>query len=297
MPPLHYFLALIRPRTLLLGCAVMLPGNAMAWHSGQFSWLLCLLMLATTLSLQALSNIANDYGDGKRGTDDYRVGPLRMVASGALSLSTVRRMMWGCAALTLLLGTLLLLCAFKTWSELVDFAVLGMLAVLAAVGYTVGRYAYGYYGLGEVAVFVFFGLLAVMGSNYLQTHTLNPALWLLAIGCGVFSAAVLMVNNLRDLDSDRDAGKHTVVVCLGRHRALILYHGLLLFALACYILFALLLRLWGGLLCLLVLPLLLRQRQRLGHAHSAQQIGDELPRIVGINVLVNGLFTLGVVLF
>ena len=293
---LPVLIALIRPRTLLLGIAVMLPGNAVAWSGGQFSVLLFALMLATTIALQSLSNIANDYGDGKRGTDDQRIGPARMVASGALSLHAVRRCMWGCALLVLLLGMALVLLAFDKWVQVADFAVLGILSMLAAVGYTVGRYAYGYYGLGEIAVFVFFGLLAVMGSYYLQTHRINDSLWIVSCGCGLFSAAVLMINNLRDLDSDRDAGKYTVAVCLGRRNALWLYVAMLVGGLACYLAFAVLTRQWATLLCALLIPMLLKHFRALQTSISAQQTGAELPAIVRINLLVNALFVVGIAL-
>ncbi|MBV7435166.1 1,4-dihydroxy-2-naphthoate octaprenyltransferase [Cardiobacteriaceae bacterium TAE3-ERU3] len=293
---LSVLLALIRPRTLLLGIAVMLPGNAVAWRDGQFSVVLFALMLATTIALQSLSNIANDYGDGKRGTDDQRIGPVRMVASGALSLRAVRRCMWVCALLVLLLGASLLFLAFDQWVQVADFAVLGILSMLAAVGYTVGRYAYGYYGLGEIAVFVFFGLLAVMGSYYLQTHQINSSLWIVACGCGLFAAAVLMINNLRDLDNDRDAGKHTVAVFLGRKYALLLYGCVLFAGLLCYLMFALMARQWGVLLCIILMPMLIKHIHRLRLATSAHKVGAELPAIVVINLLVNGLFVVGTVL-
>lgn len=293
---LSVLLALIRPRTLLLGIAVMLPGNAVAWHHGQFSVVLCALMVSTTLALQALSNIANDYGDGKRGTDDHRTGPTRMVASGALSLRVVRRCMWGCALLVLLLGISLLLRAFNQWDQVADFVILGMLSIFAAVGYTVGRYAYGYYGLGEIAVFVFFGLLAVMGSYYLQTHRIHSSLWIVACGCGLCSTAVLMINNLRDLDNDQKAGKYTVAVFLGRKRALALYSSVLIAGLLCYLLFACATKYWGVLLCIILAPVLAKHVRRLYMANSAQQTGAELPVIVAINLLINGLFVLGIAL-
>lgn len=295
MPTFSTLLALIRPRTLLLAVAVMLPGNVVAWHDGQFSVLIFVLMVATTIALQALSNIANDYGDGKRGTDDQRIGPTRMVASGALTLDAVRYCMWLCALLALLLGAILLLLAFDQWAEVADFALLGVLSMLAAVGYTVGRYAYGYYGLGEVAVFVFFGLLAVMGSYYVQTHVVNPLLWLVACGCGLFSTAVLMVNNLRDLDSDAVAGKYTVAVCLGRRRALWLYGATLMGGLSCYLLFSVISHEWGGLLCAALFPALMQHIQRLQQADAAIHIGAELPVIVRYNVLINALFAIGVI--
>lgn len=291
---LSHLIELIRPRTLLLSVAVMLPGNALAAAYGAFSPLAFALMIATTLGLQSLSNIANDYGDGTRGTDDHRLGPRRLVASGILSAATVQRIMAACALLTLLCGALLIAVSAEDWAQALDFIILGIIAMLAAVGYTVGRYAYGYYGLGECAVFLFFGLLAVCGSYYLQTGDCGAALWLIAIGCGLLAAAVLHINNLRDIDTDQAAGKHTIAVCLGWRLARWQQVFLVSIGLTCYATYAVITARWFSLLWLMMLPLIGKHLRAVLTAPKPEHIGAQLKTIVQINLLVNALFALGV---
>ncbi|UJF24152.1 1,4-dihydroxy-2-naphthoate octaprenyltransferase [Suttonella sp. R2A3] len=292
MSGLH-LLELIRPRTLLLSIAVMLPGNAMAAAYGAFSALTFALMLLTTIGLQSLSNIANDYGDGIRGTDEHRSGPRRLVASGILGVSTAKHIMMVCAILTLLSGALLIAISVQSWAQALDFMVLGIIAILAAIGYTVGRYAYGYYGLGEVAVFLFFGLLAVCGSYYLQTAHYSAPVWLIAIGCGLLAATVLHINNLRDIETDHSSGKHTIAVCLGWQLARWQQLFMMTIALLCYACYAIITNYWFSLLWLLALPLIIKHLRIILRAKQPAIVGKELKAIVQINLWINALFALG----
>ena len=199
---MNTLLELARPKTLPLAFAVILIGNALAlWH-GSARLSVFLLELATALALQIVSNVANDYGDGLRGTDTHRQGPRRILASGLMSPAKIRTILILCTLASLLLGAALLIVSHRSSAETATFLTLGLLAVIAALTYTLGRYAYGYYALGEVAVFLFFGLLGVAGSYYLQTAPLPACIWLPACGAGLLAAAVLHINNLRDLDSD-----------------------------------------------------------------------------------------------
>ncbi len=215
-----------RLRTLPLSIAGILAGAALATGSGFWDPFLFLLLLATTLAYQVTSNFANDYGDGIRGTDnERRVGPQRVLQSGALSAESLRRGIGWASALSALLTLATLWRAFGpgSFGYFAFFLFLGALAIWAAIKYTVGSDAYGYRGLGDLFVFLFFGLLSVQGSQFLFTRHLPAEGWLPAIGIGALSAAVLNLNNLRDSESDREAGKNTLVVQWG-YRNGVRYH-------------------------------------------------------------------------
>ena len=217
-----------RLRTLPLACSSVLLGSGLAAHDGYFRLPLFLLCLLTAILLQLLSNLANDYGDAVSGADNAeRVGPTRAVASGLIT----RRQMLVAMALTALAavtsGLALLWSSFATdWPALLTFIGFGALALLAAITYTVGRRPYGYRGLGDLSVFLFFGLLGVMGSYYLFSHQFSWSLLLPAASCGLLATAVLNINNIRDRVSDAASGKFTLAVRLGASRARN-YHWLL----------------------------------------------------------------------
>jgi 1,4-dihydroxy-2-naphthoate octaprenyltransferase len=197
----------------------------------KFNGLLFFLCCLTTVFLQILSNLANDYGDSMNGADHAgRKGPQRAVQSGAISSSQMRNAVVLFAVLCLLSGIGLLLIAFGLdWNALLFFLVLGALCIAAAVAYTVGRKPYGYAGLGDLSVLIFFGLVGVMGSLYLFTRRFDYTDILPALSCGFFSIAVLNVNNVRDIESDRQAGKFSIPVRIGREKA-VAYHWFLLSA-------------------------------------------------------------------
>jgi 1,4-dihydroxy-2-naphthoate octaprenyltransferase len=210
-----------RPRTLPAAVSPVLAGTAIALWAGEAVWWKALLALLVSLLLQVGVNYANDYSDGIRGTDDARVGPVRLVGSGVASGRAVKT-----AALTALgaAGLVGLVLAATTTRWLVG---VGLLCILAAWFYTGGRHPYGYMGLGEVMVFVFFGLVAVIGTTYVQTETFElPALYA-AIGIGAFACAILVANNLRDIPTDMVSGKRTLAVALGEERTRHFY-GLLI---------------------------------------------------------------------
>ena len=219
-----------RLRTLPLSFSSIIMGNALAYKSGQFEPGIFYLSCLTTLFLQVLSNLANDYGDFKKGTDnDSRLGPTRALQSGMITETAMKRAIGILVMLSLLSGLSLLYIAFDEGEFLYALAFLGigLLAIWAAVNYTAGSIAYGYRALGDVFVFLFFGIVGVMGSFYLQARQVEPQVLLPAISIGAFSAGVLNINNLRDLEPDKAAGKITVPVLIGRYKAK-LYHVLLL---------------------------------------------------------------------
>jgi len=224
------WISAFRPRTLPLALASILTGGFLAKANGQFNGAVVALAALTTILLQILSNLANDYGDSQNGADSvHRQGPQRAVQSGAITPAEMKRAMWGFGAAALVSGIALLLVAlgFQAVWVLLTFFVLGLSAIWAAINYTAGSKPYGYAGLGDVSVFLFFGIVGVCGTYFLQTQTLPLAVLLPAAALGCFATAVLNVNNIRDIVSDKLAGKITVPVRLGPQHAR-RYHWLLL---------------------------------------------------------------------
>jgi len=214
------WLAGSRPRTLPAAVSPVLAGTAVAAYVAEPVWWRAALALVVSLALQVGVNYANDYSDGVRGTDDDRVGPMRLVGSGAASASAVKRaafLSFGVAAV----AGLALAAATAWW-----LVAVGAVCVAAAWFYTGGARPYGYLGLGEVMVFVFFGLVAVVGTTYVQTRTWEVAALWAAIGIGALACAILVVNNLRDIPTDTLAGKRTLAVLLGDRATRGLYAAL-----------------------------------------------------------------------
>ena len=210
-----------RPRTLPAAVAPVLARTAVALWEGQAVWWKAALALAVSLLLQVGVNYANDYSDGVRGTDDTRVGPLRLVGSGVADARAVKTAAFAALGAAALVG--LVLAATTAW-WLVG---VGVLCLLAAWFYTGGSRPYGYMGLGEVMVFVFFGLVAVLGTTYVQTESFELTALYAAIGVGCLTCAVLVANNLRDIPTDTVSGKRTLAVALGDERTRYLYAMLL----------------------------------------------------------------------
>lgn len=204
----------VRLRTLPAAVAPVLLGAGAAAALGGFSLLRSLLAAGVALALQIGSNLANDYSDGIRGTDDDRTGPPRLTASGQVEPRLVKYAAFGCFGLAGLLGLTLLALSGQWW-----WLLLGAAAVAAAWFYTGGSHPYGYAGLGEVFVFLFFGLMATVGTTYVQVAAAPGWLWLAACGIGLSACSLLMVNNLRDIRTDPAHGKITLAVRLGEARA------------------------------------------------------------------------------
>ena len=220
------WLAGSRPRTLPAAVSPVLAGSGVAAYVDSFVWWKALLALVVSLALQVAVNYANDYSDGIRGTDDERVGPMRLVGSGAASPRAVKSAAFLAFGVAGAAG--LVLAATTAWW----LVAVGLVCVVAAWFYTGGRKPYGYLGLGEVMVFVFFGLVAVIGTTYVQTETWEWAALYAAVGVGALACAILVVNNLRDIPTDTVAGKRTLAVVLGAERTRALYLLLVLAAAA-----------------------------------------------------------------
>ena len=222
-----------RPRTLPAAVAPVAAGTGAAAAVDGFRLGYALLALLVAVSLQVAVNYANDYSDGVRGTDADRVGPLRLVGSGVAAPAAVRR----AAVLSFLVAAVagLVLALLVAWW----LVLVGAACMVAAWYYTGGRSPYGYRGLGELSVFVFFGLVATVGTTYVQAGEVTTASVLAGIGCGALACAILVANNLRDIPTDTAAGKRTLAVRLGDRRTRLLYVGLVFTAYAMVVLIAL----------------------------------------------------------
>ncbi|MDV6263559.1 1,4-dihydroxy-2-naphthoate polyprenyltransferase [Rhodococcoides yunnanense] len=210
-----------RPRTLPNAIAPVLVGTGAAVSLDAGVWWKALLALIVSLALIVGVNFANDYSDGIRGTDDDRVGPLRLVGSKAASAGAVKRAAIGCFAVGAVAG--LVLAATSAWW----LVIVGLVCIAGAWYYTGGSKPYGYSGFGEIAVFVFFGLVAVLGTQFVQAEQIDWAGVLAAVAVGSFSSAVLVANNLRDIPTDTESGKLTLAVRLGDTRTRYLHLVLL----------------------------------------------------------------------
>jgi 1,4-dihydroxy-2-naphthoate octaprenyltransferase len=222
-----------RPRTLPAAVAPVLAGTGAAAAADGFDLGRALLALLVGVALQVGVNYANDYSDGVRGTDRDRVGPLRLVGSGAAAPPAVMRAALLSFAVAGVAG--LVLAALVSWW----LVLVGAACLLGAWFYTGGRSPYGYRGLGEVSVFVFFGLVATVGTTYVQAERVTLASVLAGIGCGALACAILVANNLRDIPTDEAAGKRTLAVRLGDRRTRLLYVGLVFAAYAVVVLITL----------------------------------------------------------
>lgn len=238
-----------RPRTLPAAVAPVAAGTGAAAWLGGADAVRAALALVVALALQVAVNYANDYSDGVRGTDRDRVGPMRLVGSGAASPAAVRTAAILAFAVAAVSGTALVALSGHWW-----LLAVGAVAVAAAWSYTGGPRPYGYEGLGEVSVFVFFGLVAVLGTTYTQADTVDTAAVAAAVGVGAIACGLLVVNNLRDIPTDAVAGKRTLAVRLGDRGTRRLYAGLMIAAGAAAVVAALATT-WWALLGLVALPL------------------------------------------
>jgi 1,4-dihydroxy-2-naphthoate octaprenyltransferase len=230
MASLKSWVKAARLRTLPLAMSGILMGAALSYLDGGFNRTVTILAVVTALFIQIFSNFANDYGDSQKGTDNqHRVGPKRTVQSGEISPTQMKIGMIVLIVLSLATGIWLVAEGTKGLeiSAFLLFLAFGIVALIAAYRYTAGSNPYGYAGFGDLAVFLFFGLLPVVGTYFLNTHQINPDMFLPAISIGLFSTGVLNLNNMRDIENDRNSGKNTVVVRMGSSRSKI-YHSWLI---------------------------------------------------------------------
>ncbi len=227
---LSLWISVIRLRTLPLSISGIILASCLAEYNGCFSWQICILAILTTLSFQILSNLANDYGDGVKGTDNNdRIGPERGIQSGKISPDEMFNAIKMNVLISIGLSFLLIFSAFgvKYFYLTLIFFLLGVASIVAAIRYTVGSGAYGYKGMGDIFVFVFFGLVSVIGCYVLYAKTIDHVTLLPSCTIGLLSAAVLNLNNMRDIESDTKSDKMTLAVKLGS-KMIKAYHNLLI---------------------------------------------------------------------
>lgn len=230
MNKLSVWLQAFRLRTLPLALSSAILGSFLAYADGQFNSIIFGLTISTTIFLQVLSNLANDFGDSQNGADNAnRVGPERTVQSGKISKPEMKRLIIVFVFLSFISGSLLIFYGIKdaNLGVVILFFLLGIASIIAAIKYTVGKNPYGYSGFGDLFVFIFFGLIGVCGTYYLHTNQFHLILLLPAASVGLLSAGVLNLNNMRDIDNDAASGKRTLVVRMGSEYAKI-YHTLLI---------------------------------------------------------------------
>ena len=289
-----------RLRTLPLSISGIIVGTTIAVQQGSFNIVIFSLALCTTLGLQILSNLANDYGDGVKGTDnENRVGPARAIQSGLISAKEMKQGIWITAIATMILAVLLIYVAFgsENFLSAIVFFALGLAAIVAAIKYTVGENAYGYRGLGDVFVFIFFGLVAVYGSYFLYTLEFNWLVLLPAFAIGFLSAGVLNLNNMRDRESDANSGKNTLVVKMGASRSKNYHYTLIIGASFCLVLFSVFTAdSWSDFLYLIgFIPLFLHLK-RVVENENPMLLDPELKILALTTFFISILFGLGLII-
>ncbi|WP_237386926.1 1,4-dihydroxy-2-naphthoate polyprenyltransferase [Xenorhabdus sp. Sc-CR9] len=288
----------LRPKTLPLAVAAVITGSALASWTGHFKWPVALLALLTAAMLQILSNLANDYGDVTKGSDtDKRIGPMRGMQKGLITAKQMKNALKLTVLLSCLSGIALIIVAGNSPSDIIGFLLLGLLAIAAAITYTVGTRPYGYMGLGDISVLIFFGWLSVIGTYYLQANSFSPSTILPATACGLLSVAVLNINNLRDIETDHQNGKNTLAVRLGGKKARYYHATLLISAVICLISFTLLYsHSWVNWLFLLTFPLLFKHILQVLRDPTPEGMRPKLVQMVKVALLTNVLFSIGLVL-
>lgn len=287
-----------RLRTLPLSVSGVITGSLIALSKSVFDWNVFFLALTTTLLLQILSNLANDYGDTQHGADNPdRIGPQRMVQSGVISAKEMKRMIVLFAALACVSGVFLLLISHLAMFSFPFFILLimGIIAIWASLTYTIGKNPYGYSGWGDVSVFIFFGLLSVTGTYYLHAGEITTDVFLPAISIGALSAGVLNINNMRDHVNDKAVGKNTVVVKIGMSKAKYYHIALLATALTASLLYMFANHIhYLGYLFVLILAPLTKHLLHIFHFQNPSSFDNELKKLALITILFSLAFGIGI---
>ncbi|MFH6769438.1 1,4-dihydroxy-2-naphthoate octaprenyltransferase [Gaetbulibacter aquiaggeris] len=240
MKNISIWISAMRLRTLPLSVSGIILASCLAEYNGFFNWKICVLAILTTLSFQILSNLANDYGDGIKGTDSNdRIGPERAIQSGKISPENMFKGIKICVLISIILATMLVFSSFRARNFFLAllFFVLGTVSIIAAMKYTIGANAYGYRGFGDLFVFIFFGLVSVIGCYVLFSKQLDHVVILPAITIGLLSTAVLNLNNMRDIESDKKSKKITIAIKLGEKNMKLYHYSLIISAIISSLLF------------------------------------------------------------
>ena len=290
---LQIWLEAARPKTLPLALVSILTGSVLAYSAGHFSLTIAVMAFVTATLLQILSNLANDYGDAVQGTDnDNRLGPQRAMQSGAVTAEQMKKAIIFNTILTTIAGLTLVFYALSSFESIITFIGLGILAIIAAIAYTMGSKPYGYVGLGDLSVFIFFGLLGVSGTYFLHTGHVDATLFLPALGCGLLAVAVLNINNMRDIENDSECGKRTMAVRLGQRKAK-QYHFILLGgALLAFAVYLLIQDkpLWISLPFLISIFVVANHGKAVWNTEKPAQIAPMMPVVVKCSLVTNVLF-------
>lgn len=298
---MRHWIEAARVRTLPLSVSGIIVGSFYAMSQAMFNWNIVLFALTTTLGLQILSNFANDYGDGVKGTDNEdRVGPMRGLQSGLISPKQMMRAMIITAALTFISALLLIYFSFKEDYLIysLTFFFLGIIAIASAIRYTIGNTAYGYRGYGDIFVFVFFGLVSTLGIYFMFAKQIDYVLLLAATAIGFLSVGVLNLNNMRDEISDRKAKKNTLVVKMGGEKAKIYHYFLIISAMILVVIFAILKQFQFDqyLFLLAYIPLIMHLR-RVSQNKDPRLLDPELKKLSLSTFLLSVLLALGLIFF
>jgi 1,4-dihydroxy-2-naphthoate octaprenyltransferase len=289
-----------RLRTLPLALSATVLGSFLGYAEGKFKWGVFVFGTLTTLFLQILSNLANDFGDASKGTDNgKRLGPLRVTQTGLVTLKQMRRMITLFISLSLISGSLLIWSGLRDGNMLVYalFYLLGFSAIFAAIKYTIGKRPYGYVGFGDIMVFIYFGILGVAGTFFLHTRSFHLTILLPASAIGLLSVGVLNINNMRDHENDALNGKNTLVVRMGVHWAKI-YHAILLFTAFLFGLAYTIIHFesYYQLIFLLPLPLLASDVKKVITNTVPVELNQELKKLAVATLLFSLSFGIGLVL-
>ena len=282
MSSIKIWISAFRLRTLPMSFALVITGAALAVQDKCLNTKVLALELLTALFLQILSNLSNDYGDTVHGADNAeRKGPERAVQSGAISLAKMRGAMAIFAALSLISGIMLLCASFTTIGAcgLIALFAIGLLSIVAAITYTAGKHPYGYFAMGDISVFLFFGLVGVAGCYYLHTGNVPARIWLMASSVGLLSVGVLNMNNIRDMDSDSEAGKTTIPILLGRKGAKTYHFCIMTTAIALIVIYVALFGTKWQFCSLVVIPPLMANAIRTLHEDSHTFFDSQLKLI------------------
>ncbi len=298
---MKHWIQAARLRTLPLSLSGIIVGSFYAMSQSMFNWKIILFAFTTTLGFQVVSNFANDYGDGVKGTDNEdRVGPTRAIQSGAISPKAMKKAIVLTSIVTLISALVLIYFSFKEKYLLYSlvFFTLGILAVASAIRYTVGSSAYGYRGFGDVFVFVFFGLVSTLGIYFMFAKKIDLILLLPATAIGLLSVGVLNLNNMRDESSDRKANKNTIVVKIGGAKAKKYHFFLIVSAMVLMVIFAVLLHFkWEQYLFLFVYIPLIKHLIRVYKNQESRLLDPELKKLALSTFALSVLLSLGLICF
>lgn len=290
---MKHWIQAARLRTLPLSVSGIIVGSAYAYYQGFSDWRVVVLALLTTLGLQVLSNYANDYGDGVKGTDANRIGEKRLVAAGVITAEQMKKAVIITAVLTFIIALLLIYVAFgkENFTLSLIFILLGIGSIGAAIKYTVGKSAYGYSGFGDLFVFIFFGLVSVVGSNFLFTHFIDWKLFLPATAIGLLSVAVLNLNNMRDIENDKIAGKNTLVVKMGLKWAKYYHQIIIVLGMICFMIFAILIETSTLPILIINIPIILHMN-KVDKSQNYEDFDPELKKVALSTFALSILFWL-----